>query len=98
MPVLLQPRGAVPKGTAQFHRLIPDARFANEMYSDWCVSYTTVSQLSSTLNGCDFTSRFSVDISDAYHLSLWAGCGGELRAVRRVGDPCFPQGRTALSA
>ena len=51
------------------------------MYSDWGVSCTTASQLSSTLNHCDFT--FSVDISDAYHLSLWAGCGGELRAVRR---------------
>ena len=24
-----------------------------------------------------------MDISDAYHLSLWAGCDGELRAVRR---------------
>ena len=81
MPVLLQPCGAVPKGTAPFYRLITDARFANEMYSDWGVSYTTASQLSSTLNRCDFT--FSVDISDAYHLSLWAGCGGELRAVRR---------------
>ena len=81
MPVLLQPCGAVPKGTAPFYRLITDARFANEMYSDWGVSYTTASQLSSTLNNCDFT--FSEDISDAYHLSLWAGCGGELRAMRR---------------
>ena len=51
------------------------------MYSDWGVSYTTASLLSSTLNRCDFT--FNVDISDAYRLSLWAGCGGELRAVRR---------------
>ena len=29
MPVLLQPCGAVPKGTAPFYRLITDARFAN---------------------------------------------------------------------
>ena len=65
-----------------FGFLITDARFANEMYSDWGLSYTTASQLSSTLNRCDFT--FSVDISDAYHLLLWAGCGGELRAVRRT--------------
>ena len=41
MPVLLQPCGAVPKGTAPFYRLITNARFANEMYSYWGVSYTT---------------------------------------------------------
>ena len=34
MPVLLQPCGAVPKGTAPFYRLITDARFDNEIYSD----------------------------------------------------------------
>ena len=81
LPILLQPCGAVPKGTAPFYRLITDARFANSMYADWGVSYTTAAQLSSTLNRCDFT--FSIDISDAYHLSLWAGCGGELRSTRR---------------
>ena len=81
MPILLQPCGAVPKGTAPFYRLITDARFANKFYSDWGVTYTTAAQLSSTLNRCDF--HFSIDISDAYHLSLWAGCGGELRPVKR---------------
>ena len=81
VPVLLQPCGAVPKGTAPFYRLITDARFANTMYADWGVTYTTAAQLSSTLNKCDFT--FSVDISDAYHLALWAGCGGELRPTKR---------------
>ena len=34
-PVLLQPCGAVPKGTAPFFRLITDARFGNSTYSDW---------------------------------------------------------------
>ena len=77
MLVLLQPCWAVPKGRAPFYRLITDARFANEIYSYWGVSYTAGAQLSSILNRCDFT--FSVDISDAYHLSLWAGCGGELQ-------------------
>jgi hypothetical protein len=81
MPILLQPCGAVPKGTAPFYCLITDARFANKFYSDWGVTYTTAAQLSSTLNRCDF--HFSIDISDAYHLSLWAGCGGELRPVQR---------------
>jgi hypothetical protein len=81
VPILLQPCGAVPKGTAPFYRLITDARFANKFYSDWGVTYTTAAQLSSTMNRCDF--HFSIDISDAYHLSLWAGCGGELRPTRR---------------
>ena len=81
IPILLQPCGAVPKGTAPFYRLITDARFANKFYSDWGVTYTTAAQLSSTMNRCDF--HFSIDISDAYHLSLWAGCGGELRPTRR---------------
>ena len=80
-PLLLQPCGAVPKGTAPFYRLITDARRANDMYADWGVTYTTAAQLSSVLNRCDFT--FSIDISDAYHLALWAGCGGELRPTRR---------------
>jgi hypothetical protein len=75
MPILLQPCGAVPKGTAPFYRLITDAQFANKFYSDWGVTFTTAAQLSSTLNRCDF--NFSIDISDSYHLSLWAGCGGE---------------------
>ncbi len=53
------------------------------------VTYTTTAQLSSTLNPCDF--HFSVDISDAYHLALWAGCGGELRPIRRpVITSCWP--------
>ena len=73
MPVPLQPCGAVPKGTAPFYRPITDARFANRLYSDWGMTYTTAAQLSSTLNRCDF--HLSIDISDAYHLSLWAGCG-----------------------
>jgi hypothetical protein len=81
MPILLQPCGAVPKGTAPFYRLITDARFANKFYMDWGVTYTTAAQLSSTLNRCDF--HFSIDISDAYHLSFWAGCSGELRPVQR---------------
>jgi hypothetical protein len=81
MPILLQPCGALPKGTAPFYRLITDARFANKFYSDWGVTCTTAAQLSSTLNRCDF--HFSIDILDAYDLSLWARGGGELRPVQR---------------
>ncbi len=78
-PILLQPCGAVPKGSAPFYRLITDARFVNKLCSDWGVTYTTAAQLSSTLNRCD--SHFSVDFSDAYHLANWAGCGGEFQAA-----------------
>jgi hypothetical protein len=81
MPILLQPCGAVPKGSAPFYRLITDARFFNKLYSNGGVTYTTAAQLSSTLNRCDF--HFSVDISDAYHLALSAWCCGELRPIRR---------------
>ena len=81
VPTLLQPCGAVRKGTAPFYRLISDARFANKFHSDWGVTYTTAAQLSSTMNRRDV--HFSIDISDACHLSLWAGCGGEPRLSRR---------------
>ena len=45
------------------------------------VTYTTTAQLSSTLNQCDF--QFFINISDAYHLSLWASCRGELWPIKR---------------
>ena len=66
VPLLLQQCWAVPKGTAPFYRLITDARRANAMYANWGATYTTVAQLSNSLDRCDFT--FSIDISDAYHL------------------------------
>lgn len=45
------------------------------------VTHTTAAQLSRTLIRCDF--HFSLDISDAYHLALRAGGGGELRPIKR---------------
>ena len=100
VPILLQPSGAVPKGTAPFYK---DARFANGMYSDWGVTYATAAKLSSELNRGDFT--FSIDISGAYHLALGAGCGGELRLALRtvlVSNDCktgrgFPRSSTTAS-
>ena len=35
MSILLQPRGADPKGSAPFYRLITDARFTNKLYFVW---------------------------------------------------------------
>ena len=80
-PVLLQPCGAVPKGSAPFYRLITDARFGNRMYSDWGVSYTSAADLSHALHRCDFT--WCTDLEDAYHLAVFSGCGGALRPTRR---------------
>jgi hypothetical protein len=80
-PFLLQPCGAVPKGTAPFYRLITDARYGNKMYSDWGVTYSSAADLSAALQPRDFT--WSADLQDAYHLSVFAGCGGALRPCKR---------------
>ena len=80
-PILLQPCGAVPKGSPPFYRLITDARFANPLYLPWGVSYTSAAQLGTVLQQCDFS--WCSDLEDAYHLALWAGCGGGLRRCWR---------------
>ncbi len=81
--MLLQPCGAVPKGSAPFYRLITDARYGNSMYSDWGVTYAFAADLSASLQPHDFT--WSADLQDAYHLSAFrvAGCGGALRPCNR---------------
>jgi hypothetical protein len=38
LPILLQPCGSDPKGTAPFFRLITGACFANKLYYDWGVT------------------------------------------------------------
>ncbi len=81
MPILLQPCGAVPKGTAPFYRLITDAHFANKLYSVCGVTYTTAEQLSSTLNRCDY--HFFVDISGLLPLGSLVRSGG--RSSRHEG-------------
>ena len=42
-------------GAGVTYRLIIDASLANEMHSDWDVSYTAGAQLSGTLNRCNLT-------------------------------------------
>ena len=96
MPVLLQPSGAVPKGTAPFCGPITYARFANLLYSDWGMTYTTAAQLSSTLNMCDF--HFSIDSDStlqtrttcSFGLAAGASCGrSSCRSLRpeALGSP-----------
>jgi hypothetical protein len=88
LPILLQPCGAVPKGTAPFYQLITDARFANKLYSDWGVTYTTAAQLSSTLNRCYF--QFSIDIS------TWRfGLGAEASYALSGGRSSRSEGRVS---
>jgi hypothetical protein len=52
---------------------VTDARFGNTMYSDWGVTYTSAASLSSALHPRVFT--WSANLQDAYHLSVFAGCG-----------------------
>jgi hypothetical protein len=94
-PVLLQSCGAVPKGSAPFYRLITDARFGNTMYSDWGVTYSSAADLPAALQPRDFT--WSADLQDAYHLSVFAGCGDALRPCKRPivqGDGSVTSGST----
>jgi hypothetical protein len=51
------------------------------MYSDWGVTYASAADLSASLQPRDFT--WSADLQDAYHLSVFAGCGGALRPCKR---------------
>ncbi len=68
------------KGSAPFYRLITDARYGNSLYSDWGVTYRSAADLSAALQPRDFT--WSADLQDAYHLSVFAGCGGALRPCK----------------
>ena len=71
-PILLQPCGAVPKGSAPFYRLITDARLGNSMYSDWGVTYSSAIDLSAAVYYRDFT--WSADLKDAYHSTTTCPC------------------------
>ena len=51
------------------------------MNSDWGVTYSSAADLSAADYHRDFT--WSADLQDAYHLSVFAGCGGQLRPCRR---------------
>ena len=88
MPVLLQPCGAVPKGTAPFYLLTADARFPERLYLDWKATYTTAAQLSSTLNLCDFQSPSTFQTRTTFRSGLVAGasCSRSSRSSR-LGSP-----------
>jgi hypothetical protein len=51
--LLIKPFGAVDKATAQWWRLILDARISNEYQDSWGVWYFSVSQLAALLDFFD---------------------------------------------
>gem|GEM_PF-2417476 len=75
-PLVVEPVGAVAKNSAPWYRLIMDARKSNTELDDWPVRYLTVLEAAAGL-------RYGAlmcadDAKDAYHLSAFAGCTGEL--------------------
>lgn len=83
-PLVVEPLGAVEKSTAPFYRLISDARRSNKCLGKWPVRCMNLKDLASAL---DYGALMSGDdVNDAYHLSPFAGCTGEL--VEELGLAC----------
>ena len=81
-PLVIEPVGAVAKNSEPWYRLIMDARKSNKELDDWPVRYLTVLEAAAGL-------RYGAlmcadDAKDAYHLSAFAGCTGELSV-----DECY---------
>ena len=73
-PLIVEPLGAVEKGTAPFYRLISDARRSNKNLGKWPVRCMNIKEMVSAL---DYGAIMSGDdVNDAYHLSPLAGCTG----------------------
>ncbi len=77
-PLMIEPVGAVPKSSPPGYRLITDARISNKDLDEWPVRFWTVLEAAAGL-------RYGAlmcadDAKDAYHLSAFAGCTGELFA------------------
>ena len=95
MPTVVEPKGAVPKKGKDKFRDISDAREGNKSIPKWGTRLFTVRDLAFALMWRAIL--FGFDISDGYHISVLAGCTGELVwgwgivGVRRVyeGDPDF---------
>ena len=78
-PLFIEPLGAVDKATDPFWRLTLDVRISNEYHDEWGVWYLSIAALATLLDECDII--FAEDLIDAYHLSVFAGCTGQLRWV-----------------
>ena len=92
-PTIVEPKGAVPKKGKDEFRDISDARMGNRTIPKWGTRLFPARDLAAALQRCAILHGF--DLSDGYHVSLLAGCTGELVwgwgivGVRRVydGDP-----------
>jgi hypothetical protein len=88
-PLIVEPLGAVEKGTAPFYRLISDARRSNKNLGKWPVRCMNIKEMVSAL---DYGAIMSGDdVNDAYHLSPLAGCTGGLKTDLALA--CGPDGR-----
>lgn len=75
-PLIIEPIGAVQKSTPPFWRMISDARRSNTSIGKWPIRCMNLQEMISAL---DFGAIMCADdVQDAYHLSAFAGCTGEL--------------------
>ena len=72
MPQIIEPLGAVGKSTHPLFRLITDGRRGNGSYLPWGVVYHGIRDVCLVLRRGDFF--WLIDITDAYHTALYAGC------------------------
>ena len=75
-PAIFNPAGSVPKKGPDKYRAISDAREANLGVGDWGVRLFTVEDIIDMLDWCSI--MYGEDLGDAYHVSVFAGCTGEL--------------------
>ena len=75
-PIIIEPKGAVPKKGPDKYRDIADAREGNKSLADWGVRYHTWQELADAITPCAIL--FGHDLRDGYHLAVLSGCTGEL--------------------
>ena len=75
-PVIIEPKGAVPKKGPDKFRDIADAREGNKSLADWGVRMHTWKELADALTPCAIV--WGHDLKDGYHLAVLSGCTGEL--------------------
>ena len=75
-PVIIEPKGAVPKKGPDKYRDVSDSREGNKSLADWGVRYHTWKELADALT--PYAIVWGHDISDGYHLAVLSGCTGEL--------------------
>ena len=75
-PIIIEPKGAVPKKGPDKFRDIADAREGNKSLADWGVRMHSWQELADALTPCAIV--WGHDLKDGYHLAVLSGCTGEL--------------------